>query len=152
MQEGRPTAWGSVLRSALLFTPIFAVIAVTLALLVMQSMSEGASAGRVVAIVLIGIVGSLIGYQMLQSVRDLFSRLVETEGLVERRWDRSDFFIFKNTYIFVESNVFRLEPELALDVQLGDTVRVLHFPHTGTVEQIAVVSNGGASGEPDDGN
>ena len=151
MEAGRPSAWASILRGALLFVPFLVVSLGVLVLLVQQIATEGASGGRIVAVVLDGFVAMLIGYQVLQSVRDLFSRLVETTGVVERRWDRSDLFFFRNTYIFVERNVFRLAPEEAIDVQLGDTVRVVHFPHTSTVERIVVVATGDAEEMATDG-
>lgn len=151
MEAGRPSAWASILRSALLFAPFLVVNLGVLGLLVQQIATEGASGGRIVAVVLVSFVAMLIGYQVLQSVRDLFSGLIETTGVVERRWNRSDLFLFRNTYIFVERNVFRLAPKEAIDVQLGDTVRVVHFPHTSTVERIEVVSTGDAEGRPANG-
>lgn len=151
MEAGRPSAWASILRSALLFAPFLVVNLGVLGLLVQQIATEGASGGRIVAVVLVSFVAMLIGYQVLQSVRDLFSGLIETTGVVERRWNRSDLFLFRNTYIFVERNVFRLAPEEAIDVQLGDTVRVVHFPHTSTVERIEVVATGDAEERPANG-
>lgn len=151
MDAGRPSAWASILRSALLFAPFLVVNLGVLGLLVQQIATEGASGGRIVAVVLVSFVAMLIGYQVLQSVRDLFSGLIETTGVVERRWNRSDLFLFRNTYIFVERNVFRLAPEEAIGVQLGDTVRVVHFPHTSTVERIEVVATGDAEERPANG-
>ena len=151
MDAGRPSAWASILRSALLFAPFLVVNLGVLGLLVQQIATEGASGGRIVAVVLVSFVAMLIGYQVLQSVRDLFSGLIETTGVVERRWNRSDLFLFRNTYIFVERNVFRLAPEEAIGLQLGDTVRVVHFPHTSTVERIEVVATGDAEERPANG-
>ena len=151
MDAGRPSAWASILRSALLFAPFLVLNLGVLGLLVQQIATEGASGGRIVAVVLVSFVAMLIGYQVLQSVRDLFSGLIETTGVVERRWNRSDLFLFRNTYIFVERNVFRLAPEEAIGLQLGDTVRVVHFPHTSTVERIEVVATGDAEERPANG-
>ena len=140
MAKTRPAAWAGVLRSALLFSPFFALTLVALALILRDIADDGASAGRIVGTVLVGSVGLLLGYQVVQSVRDLFSGLVETVGLVYRLWSRNDLFLFRNSYIFVEGNVFRLTPEQFLDVGLGDTVRVVHYPHTSAVEAIEVVA------------
>ena len=84
-------------------------------------------------------------YHVVQSVRDLFSRTVETVGRVERRWNRSDFFLFRNSYIFVGRDVFRLPPKQFVEIDLGDTVRIVHYPHTAAVETIEVVARKGAS-------
>ena len=84
-------------------------------------------------------------------MRDLFSSLVETTGLVERRWSRHDLFLFRNSYIFVDRNVYRLSPERFIDVDLGDTIRIVHYPHTATVESIEVLERAGQSTELNDG-
>ena len=151
MATTRPAAWGAVLRSALLFAPFFALALTGLALLVLEAMDEGFGAGQVVAITILSFVSLLFGYQVVQSARDLFSGVVETKGVVERRWSRNEFFLFRNCYIFVERNVFRLEPEQYIEVELGDTVRVVHFPHTSMVEALERVERGGGAGRPGDG-
>ena len=97
------------------------------------------------------LVALLLAYQVVQSLRDLFSQPVQTTGLVERRWSRNDFFLFRNDYVFVEGNVFRLQPEQFVEVDLGDIVRVAHYPHTATVETIEVVERAGQRTRPDDG-
>jgi hypothetical protein len=135
MLPTRSPAKASVVRTAALFAPFFA-----LALLGFIYLAAGAGAtgsgGRVVALVLVGFVVLLLGYQVVQSVRDMFAKLQETTGLVERRWSRNEFLLFHNTYIFVEKDVYRLSPEQALDVRLGDLVRIVHLPHTSAVESI----------------
>ena len=137
------SARAAVLRSALLYTPFLAVTLGALGFIARDVAVEGSSAGRIVGLVLVGSVALLLGYQVVQSVRDLTSQPVETTGLVERRWSHNDLLVFRNTYIFVERNVFRLEPEQALEVELGDTVRVIHYPHTSTVESVEVVARAG---------
>ncbi len=145
------SARAAVLRSALLFTPFLAVVLVALVFIARETVNEGTSAGRVVGLVLVGSVALLLAYQVVQSVRDLFAQPVETTGLVERRWSRADFFLFRNSYIFVGRDVFRLEPEEFVQVDLGDTVRVLHYPHTSTVEAIEVVQRAGQERRQEDG-
>ncbi|MEX1255615.1 MAG: hypothetical protein WEE64_14850 [Dehalococcoidia bacterium] len=129
----------AVLRSVLLFSPFLAITLIILALIVQDVGREGASAGSIVGLVIVGFVTLLLGYQVIQGLRDLLSQTKETVGLVERRWSRSEFLFFQNTYIFVERNVFRIEPEHALDIESGSVVRITHLPHTGTVESVEVV-------------
>ena len=145
-----PSARTTVLRNALLFTPFLAVALVVLAFIVRDTVAEGVSGGDIVGMVLVGFLVLLLGYQVVQAVRDLFTRPVETTGLVERHWSRSDFFIFQNSYIFLGRDVFRLTPEQSLDVELGDTVRVVHYPHTSTVESIEMVARAEQRGSGDD--
>lgn len=143
MAATRRSARAMVVRSALLFTPFLGVTLAALAFILSDVADEGPSAGRVVGLVLVGSIGLLLTYQVVQAVRDLFSDVVETSGLVERRWSRSDFFLFRNSYIFVGRDVFRLEPEQFIEVDLGDSVRVVHYPHTSTVESLEVVQRAG---------
>jgi hypothetical protein len=139
-----------VLRSTLLFAPFLAVTLVALAFLLQDTAGEGVSGGRIVGLALVGSVALLLGYQVIQSVRDLFSQLVETTGLVERRWSRNEFLLFRNSYIFVDRNVFRLPPEQLLDIDCGDLVRIVHYPHTGAVERIERVRRGADGGSASD--
>jgi xanthosine utilization system XapX-like protein len=138
MAAGQSSARAAVLRSALLFTPFFA-LALLGFVFIARDAQQGLSAGRVVGLALMGLVVLLLGYQVVQSVRDLFSGLVETAGLVERQWSRNEFFLFRNTYIFVGKDVYRLSPEQGIQVERGNMVRIVHLPHTSTVETIEVV-------------
>jgi hypothetical protein len=132
-------ARGSVLRSTLLFSPFLAVSVFALSYIVGEAVTDGFSTGRAIGIVLVGFMALLLGYQVLQSIRDLFAAAVETVGVVERQWSRNEFMLFRNSYIFVGNNVFRLLPEEYIDIKLGDTVRVVHYPHTATVVSVEVV-------------
>ena len=147
MTASHPSARGAVLRSALIYTPFLAVTLTALGFILVDTASDGVSGGRVIGSVLVGVVALLLVYQVVQSLRDLFSQPVETVGLVERRWSRHDFFLFRNDYLFVQRNVYRVEPEQFIEVDLGDTVRIRHYPHTGTVETVEVVARAGRAAE-----
>ncbi len=139
MAAGLSSARASVLRSALLFSPFLAVSAFALAFITGDAVSTGFDTGHVVGIVLFGFGTLLLGDQVIRSARDMFSRCVEAVGVVERQWSRNEFLLFRNGYIFVGANVFRLTPNEYINVKLGDTVRVVHYPHTSTVESVEVV-------------
>lgn len=140
----RSKAWWSVLRSALLFTPVLAVALVALAFLTGEVAGNGASAAPVLALVLVGSVAILLTYQVIQSLRDLFASAVETVGEVERCWSRNDFLLFRNSYVFIDRDVFRVPAEQGATLRPGDRVRVIHYPHTGAVEELEVLKNGAA--------
>ena len=150
MATTRPSARAAVLRSALLFIPFLVVTLIALAFIVRDIAADGASGGRVVATVLVSFVAALLAYQVIQSLRDLATTVVETTGVVERRWSRNDFFLFRNSYIFVDRDVYRLQPEEFLHVDLGDTIRIVHYPHTSAVEQIEVVERASRPARQDD--
>jgi hypothetical protein len=139
MAQPRPAAWASVLRSALLFTPFFIVASAVFAFMLNDARTDDVTAGTVIGLLLSGGVAALLGYQSVQAIRDLFAPLVETEGRVERRWSRNEYFIMRNDYVVVRGSVFRIEPERALQIEPGDTVRVVHYPHTDTVETIDIL-------------
>lgn len=141
MAAGRPSARTMVLRSALLFTPFLLVALAALTFVALDAVDGGWSGGSIVATMLIGLISLLLAFQVLQSLRDLVARPVETVGPVEKRWSRSDMFLFRNSYVFVGRDVFRLPPDA--DVATGDLVRVTHYPHTATVEAIEVVERAG---------
>ena len=128
----------------MLFSPFFGMSVLALVYVVGDLVDHGFDAGHVVGIAFLGSMALLLGYQVIQSIRDLFATTVETVGIVERQWSRNEFMLFRNGYIFVKNNVFRVAPEEYPAIKLGDTVRVTHYPHTATVESIAVVEHGDA--------
>lgn len=161
MQETLPGR-GALLRSAILFTPLFlAALLMTLAILV------GAFDGGVILLVLGVILSLLFGYQAIQALRDLrANRLDVTQGPVTRIWSKMDLFVTRSYYINVNRNIFRIPlhaywdlREEAKRMRADGTdednrieVRVEHYPHTGNVtkvERLGVVpvSQPEASGE-----
>ncbi len=139
MEAARPSARAAVWRNVLLFTPFLALTLTPFALLLADVLAEGLSGGRLVGLVLIGSVALLLAYQVVQAVRDLFASLTETVGTVDRLWSRNDLFLFRSSYAFVAGNVFRLTEEHLLDASLGDRVRIVHYPHTGSVASVEVL-------------
>ena len=145
MIASHPTARTALVRSVLLFLPFLAIVLAAFFALI----AGGVHGGAIIGVVVVALVALLLAYQIVQSLRDLVTQPVETEGLVERRWNRNEFFIFRNTYIFVHGDVYRLSPEQELEVEIGNMVRVRHYPHTGTVEALEVMQPAakGAAGD-----
>jgi hypothetical protein len=140
---GRSRAKNAVLRSTLLFTPFLAITLFGLAFIVKEIATDGATGGRIVGLVLVALVALLLGYQVVQSLRDLLSQTVETIGEVERSWTRNDFFLFRNSYVFLDRDVYRVPPQQFLELSTGDKVRIVHLPHTGAVETIERIDSDG---------
>ena len=137
----RSRAWNAVLRSTLHLTPYLAITLFGFGFIVREIATDGATGGRIVGLVLVGFVALLIGYQVVQSIRDLLSQTVETIGEVERSWTRNEMFLFRNSYVFIDGNVYRVPPEQYLELSPGDMVRIVHLPHTGAVETIERVES-----------
>ena len=134
-------ARASVVRSIILFTPFLVITLFGLGFFGNTVADEGLSGGGVVMLVIVSLVALLLAYQVIQSLRDAFASPVETIGEVDRSWTRKDMFLFKNSYVFVGPEVFRVPPEQHLDLSPGDTVKIVHLPHTGAVETIELVAS-----------
>lgn len=145
MEQPRRSARVSVIWSAVLYTPFF-LAALAGAGFLIRSLANDFEGGTVVGLVVVGVIALLSGYQSIQAFRDLFTQPVETRGVVERKWSRADFFVVRSHYVMVKRNVFRIEPFEFVDVELGDTVSVIHYPHTSTVQSLTVEERG--EGEP----
>jgi hypothetical protein len=135
-------ARASVVRSVILFTPFLAITLFGWGYLLWRLIDQGASGGAIFGFGLVSIVALLLSYQVVQSLRDAFAGLVETIGEIEKSWSRNDMFLFRNSYIFVGRDVFRVPAEQAADLAPGDTVRIRHLPHTSAVETLEKIKQG----------
>lgn len=121
------TARASLFRSMLIYALL---LAVDLAVLfyIIKSGPQGAG---YVSLSVVGLVGLLLAYQVVQHVRDLQSPLAESEGVVTRKWVRADLIIaLQSHYVNVERTVFRVRAEDFIHVTEGMYVKVVHFPNT----------------------
>lgn len=139
------SARASVLRTAIIYTPLFLASAVSALLILLGVWDLG-----FVLLVILLFVAFLFGYQSVQSLRDLRAEPRTTRGPITRIWSKMDLVVTRSYYIRVAGNIFRipfasyydlreeakrlkaagLEEEYAIDV------RVVHYPHTGTVESV----------------
>ncbi|HYM14280.1 MAG TPA: hypothetical protein VEZ14_01825 [Dehalococcoidia bacterium] len=93
--------------------------------------ANAASGAALVPLVFAAAMALLLGYYVLQHLRDLGAQPVEREGAVTRRWSRADLLIaMQSYYISVDRTVFRVRPEDYIHMDEGARVRVVHFPHT----------------------
>jgi len=122
---------GRLIRDAVIYTPIFA-----LCLAVLLFMIAGVIDRAPVALVLLVIVTFLFGYQSIQSLRDLVAEPETVEGPVLRRWTKRDAFVAKSYYVAVNKAIFRIPVDAYMDTIVGDTVRIVAYPHTGTVVEV----------------
>jgi hypothetical protein len=93
--------------------------------------STGLSGARYVTLSVVGVVGLLLLYQVVQHMRDLDAPLAESTGLVAKKWSRADLFIaMQGHYIAVDRTIFRIPAVEWAHVALGAYVKVVHLPHT----------------------
>ena len=140
------SARAEVVRTAVLYTPLFVLTLLGLALMV-----TGTWDFAPVLFVILVVLAVLFGYQSIQSLRDLRAELRTTRGPVTRIWSKMDLIITRSYYIRVAGNIFRIPLPAYFDLReeakrlrsagLDDEylieVEVVHYPHTGTVESVA---------------
>lgn len=138
MEPHRPSARASLVRSALLYTPLFLALLTALGFVV-RELAMDPGGGAVAAVVIVALLALLTGYQSAQTLRDLVAKPVETEGVVQRKWRRSDLFVMQSHYLLVDRHVFRVEPTDFIELEVDDTVSIIHYPHTDTVESVTLL-------------
>ena len=137
MEEPESSSRASLRRSGL----IYAVLLIADLVVVAYILTGASSGGAIVTLSVVGVVGLLLAYQVLQHIRDLNAPLAESEGAVQRKWTRADLIIaMQSYYVTVDGTVFRLKPEDHLMVDVGMFVKVVHFPHTLNVVSIHEVA------------
>jgi hypothetical protein len=135
-----------VLRSALLYTPVSVLLLAALGLGI-RDLAMEPDGGAVALVVIVSLLALLTGYQSVQALRDLVAQPMETQGVIDRKWRRTDLFFWHNHYILVSRHVFRVEPEDFVELEVDDTVSIIHYPHTETVESVTPLERE-ARGQP----
>lgn len=138
MEPHRPSARASLIRTALLYTPFFILLLAALGFVIRELALEP-GAGSVAAVVIVGFLAFLTGYQSVQTLRDLVAQPVETQGVIHRKWRRNDLFVMRSHYLLVNRHVFRVEPTDFMELEVDDTVSIIHYPHTDTVESLSLL-------------
>lgn len=97
----------------------------------------------IVAMVVLGICAIAVGSEAISTVRDLLATPVVTRGRVGRSWKKARLLFFGRVdYVMVRRKLFEISAITAIELQPGDEVEVLHWPHTNsiiTLERVARV-------------
>ena len=141
MKEGISAARRHLIRDAVIYTPVLVVVVAVWGASLASVVSAGGGGG-IFLLLLLTIVVFLAGFQSIQSLRDLRSSPVTSEGPVIRKWRRAEFLLFPAYYLYVNRNVFRVPPLSYREVEQGDVVAVTHYPHTATVIEVKRVRRG----------
>jgi len=130
-QERRIRA--SLIRSALLWTPLFLLIGGAFVFFLGDQLF-GSQRGTWFLIVVLGLLTFLLGYQSIHNLLDLAYGDAEMTGHVTRRWSRSDSLVLRSHYIRVgRDKIFRIERAYHDDVKEGDYVRIRYYPRSAVV-------------------
>jgi hypothetical protein len=138
VEPHRPSARASLIRTALLYTPLFVLLLAALGFVIRELALEPGG-GSVAAVVIVSLLALLTGYQSVQALRDLLAQPIQTEGVINRKWRRNDLFVMRSHYLLVNRHVFRVEPTDFMELEVDDTVSIVHYPHTDTVESLALL-------------
>ena len=141
MKEGISAARHRLIRDAVIYTPVLVVVVAVWGASLASVVSAGGGGG-IFLLLLLTIVVFLAGFQSIQSLRDLRSSPVTSEGPVIRKWRRAEFLLFPAYYLYVNRNVFRVPPLSYREVEQGDVVAVTHYPHTATVIEVKRIRRG----------
>jgi hypothetical protein len=127
LEAQRARARGSLFRTALVWTPFFAV-----SLGAWLYFTVGQLFGFGEGWFLVGVlsfVTFLLGYQSVGATRDLFRGTSEVTGRVTRRWARRDSLVIKSHYVRIDhGKIIRLDGVFHTDVAQGDNVRIVYYP------------------------
>ena len=132
LEEAYRAARSSLIRVALVFTPLFLLSLAGIGIVIFNLVREGPS-GLIITLLLLSLAAFLTGHQSIQSLRDLRSSPTVSSGLVDRKWSRADLFVLRSYYVYVDRSVFKVTPLIYTELEEGDKVSVNHYPHTNTV-------------------
>ena len=139
------SARAEVLRTAILYTPLFVASLIGLVLMLV-----GVWDFAIVLLIILLILSFLFGYQSIQALRDLKAEPRTTRGPVSRIWSKMDLFVTRSYYINVNRNIFRIPLPAYWDLreeakrmradgsdeEYRIEVRVEHYPHSGNVTKV----------------
>jgi hypothetical protein len=136
--EDSTTHRRTIVRNAILYGP-FALVGAGLFLHSLSGLLAG-SVGALFPAVIIGILTTAFGVEALGALRDLRAEPITTTGKVRRTWSRGGlFWFFRSHYMYVDKHVFTVHPLTSMSIQAGDTVEVVHWPHTKTVIRVRLL-------------
>lgn len=96
-----------------------------------------------IMVIIVGIFTLPLDMEAVSVIRDFSSQPVVTEGRIDRKWSKARFAFFGRVhYLIVEKKLFEVGAVAGLELQLGDRVRVEHWPHSHTLVSIARVAAG----------
>lgn len=118
---------GGLVRSAIIWTPLFVVTGGAFVYYLLGQLF-GFGGGTWFLVVVLGFLSFLMGFQSINTLRDLAGGTREIEGEVTRRWARRDSLVFQSHYIRLDKKIFRIDGLYHRDINVGDRVRLRYFP------------------------
>ena len=121
-----------MLRSALGWAPLFVFFSTIAVFFLVRAVTE--TGGAWIGFSIMGLIALLTLPLLVAALRDLRTDPMETEGALQRKWRKNDFFIAKSHYFMVGRRVFRVAADVWLEMpDVPARVLLLHYPHTNTL-------------------
>ena len=130
--EQEHSARARVIRSAILWTPVFLICFSAWLFFGFDRVALGGDNGSTwfLVVVLTGL-SALFAFPSIQALLDLRGGPHEEEVIVVRRWSRRDAFVVKNHFLKLESGQILEGNALSIEgVEEGDRARVRYYPHS----------------------
>jgi hypothetical protein len=123
-------------RMALVFSAQASFCAALVTVAVFQIVAG--DSGFVVMLVVFGLSGLIVGHLASQYLRDLKAEPVVYEGPIMRRWQKGNLLIFfmPSFYVYVAGKIFSLSRAEYGGLLDEDTVRIICYPHSLTIERL----------------
>lgn len=130
--EAYPKHRRTLLRRAVLYGPS-AALATAILVYALFFLPQS-----LIMVVIIGLFAIPLDMEAVAAVRDLPAQPMVTEGRIERKWSKSRFAFFGRVhYLLVDKKLFEVGPVAGIELQLGDQVRLEHWPHSHTLVSVA---------------
>ncbi len=130
--EAHPKHRQALLRRIAVYMPS-AVIATVLFAYALTALPQS-----LIMVIVVAIFTIPLDMEAVAAVRDLSAQPVVTEGRIDRKWSKARFAFFGRVhYLMINKKLFEVGPVADLELQLGDQVRVEHWPHSHILVSVA---------------
>ncbi len=138
-----------LLRSTILWMPLFlAAAAGAIFFLVDVTALEREYGGTWVLVVILGFLALLFGFQAFQALFDYLGSTRTEQGLVTRRWSRSDSFVMRTHYLRLDRRILRGDVVLLTEIKEGDYVEATFYPHSAVIVWVERITPLEEDGDP----
>jgi hypothetical protein len=133
--EQEHAARSKIIRSAILWTPIFAIcLGAWLFFGFDRIVLDGENGSTWFLMVVLTGLTTLFAFPAIQSLLDVRGGPLERDVRVIRRWSRRDAFVVKNHFLKLESGQILEGNALSVEgIEDGDQARVRYYPHSAVI-------------------
>lgn len=130
--EEHPKHRAALVRRVAIYVPS-GIVATALFVYALMALPQS-----LIMVIVVAIFTIPLDMEAVSSLRDLRAEPVVTEGRIDRKWSKARFAFFGRVYyLMVEKKLFEVGAVAGMELQLGDQVRVEHWPHSHTLVSIA---------------